>query len=276
MEDFRLTPGHRVEPLAVCVLWHNIAFHVVPFIVRTPEVFPILRLFQIPIMDIHATQAFRHLSDTIVVIGIFYGSCASSIDAIGQIAILQILLQSASSVLLMICSRIHFGIFQHCLKGKVIVDTLYTFHKGISDNHFCIRTALSPSAGVSTTGIRHITFSLIDIYERINDIRLTFLVYQRNERRTGTIGIPDGIVIIIIRSFCPFGILTCFIYRHQHRVIKGSIEHTLLLVCAINMNTPQQDLPVLTQLCQLGIKVTFWNIPLGLLLTDIRDADLYI
>ena len=47
-----------------------------------------------------------------------------------------------------------------------------------------------------------------------------------DKRRRSTIGIPYSIVIIIIRNSCPIRIFTASVYRHQHCMIKCSIEHS--------------------------------------------------
>ena len=55
MIHLRLAPGHRVEPAALGIFWHDVAFHIVPLIVGSPQILPVLRLLEVALVDIHAT-----------------------------------------------------------------------------------------------------------------------------------------------------------------------------------------------------------------------------
>ena len=59
-------------------------------------------------------------------------------------------------------------------------------------------------------------------------------------------------------------------------MVKGGIEHPLVLFAAFNLHATQQLLPTLAYLIQLCIEITIRNISFRLLLTDIRNAHLYI
>ena len=55
MIHLRFAPRHRVEPSSLCILWHDISLHIIPLIIRTPEIPPTLRLLQISVIDIHTS-----------------------------------------------------------------------------------------------------------------------------------------------------------------------------------------------------------------------------
>ena len=248
MEHLRLAPRHRVEPTALGIARHDITLYIVPLIVGAPEVLPVGRLFEITIVDVHPSQALSHLGDAIVIVGIFDGSRASTIDAVGDIAQFCIFFQAPSSMFLVICSWVHLSILQHRLKRIVIIDAFQSFHKGISNHHFRIGTTLRPTITIATPGIRHIALPFVDIQQRINDVHLSFGINQRDEGRRRAIGIPDGIVVIVIRRLQPFGVLAVLIHRHQHCMVKGCIEHPLVPIAAFDLHTTQQLFPTLANL----------------------------
>ena len=189
-------------------------------------------------------------------------------------------------MLLVVCPRIHLSILQHGLESIVVINphsrlltphsSSNTFHKGISNHDLSIRTALGPAVAVATAGIGHIALALVDIQQRVHDLCLSLFIEQGDEGRAGAIGVPDGIVVVIVRCFSPFGILATFVHRHNQRVIKGCVEHPLVSLCAFNLELAELLLPSLTHLIQLGAKVAVWDIPLGLLGADIGDTNLYI
>ena len=85
-------------------------------------------------------------------------------------------------MLLVVGPRIGFRIFQHGLEGEVVVDALDALDEGIGNDYLSVRTALGSSVAVAAAGIGHIALALIDIQQRVHDIRLTLLVDERDER----------------------------------------------------------------------------------------------
>ena len=151
-------------------------------------------------------------------------------------------------MLLMISPRVHFCILQHGLEGEVVVDTLQALYKGIGDDHLCIRTSLGSSIAVATTGIRHVSLSLVDIQQGIHDVGLSLFVEQGDEWGGGAIGVPDGVVVVVVGTFRPLGVLARLIHRHQHRMVKGCIEHALVSLAALDLNLAELLLPALAYL----------------------------
>ena len=59
-------------------------------------------------------------------------------------------------------------------------------------------------------------------------------------------------------------------------MIESCVEHALIFVTTLDLHTTQQLLPTLANLIQLCVEIAIRDIPLGLLLTDIRNAHLNI
>ena len=242
-----MTPGHGVEPSAFSITRHDIALHVVPLIVAAPEVAPVARLPQIAVVDILTPQAFCHLCDTIVIVGILDGTRAGTVDAVWDIAQRGIFLESAPPVFLVVGTRIGLSILQHRLKGILVVDTLQSLHEGIGNHDLRIRAALRPAVAVAAAGIGHVALAPVDIQQRVHDGGLALGIEQGNQRRGGTIGVPDGIVVVVIRGLPPLGVLATLIDRHDQRMVKGCIEEPFVFVGTSNLETTQEFIPAITQ-----------------------------
>ena len=276
VEHLRTAPRYRVEPSAFGIAGHDIPLHVVPLIVAAPEVAPVARLPQIAVVDILTPQAFCHLCDTIVIVGILDGTRARTVDAVWDIAQRGIFPESAAPVFLVIGTRIGLSVLQHRLKGILVVDTLQSLHKGIGNHDLRIRAALRPAVAVAAAGIGHVALTLVDVQQRVHDGGLALGIEQGDKRRGGTIGVPDGIVVVVIRGLPPLGVFATLIDRHDQRMVEGCVEETPVSVSALNLKTAQQLFPTVAHFLQLRIKVTVWDIPSGLLGADIRDTYLYI
>ena len=151
-------------------------------------------------------------------------------------------------MLLMICPWIHLGILQHGFERIVVVDAFHAFNESISDDDLSIRASLGPTIAVATAGIRHVALSFVDIQQRVHDVCLTLFIEQGDERGRGAIGVPDGVVVIIVRRFAPFGILATFVHWHNQRVVKGCVEHPLVRFGAFYLELAKLLLPALAYL----------------------------
>ena len=264
MIDLRLAPRHRIEPSAIRISRHDKSLHPLPFIIRTPEVAPVMRTLHILIVEVRKAQSFCHLGNTPVIIAILHGTIAGTVYSIRNIAQSIIFHQSPSAMLFLrhtahkaiIIRWRHFGILNHCFQRQFIIDTLHSFGKGIGYDYIRIAATLRSAVPVAASSIRHITVMLIDIKQGIDHITLLGFLYQGKQRHGSTVSIPDGIVIVIIRRSGEMRIFTRLIHRHQHRMINGSIKHPLLLFGSCDFYLSQLSVPGFPHILQLGIKAT--------------------
>ena len=139
MIDLRLTPRHKVEPSAIRTSRHDKSLHPLPFIIRTPEVAPVMRTLHILTVEFRIAQSFCHLGYTPVIIAILHGTIAGTVYSIRNIAQRVIFHQSTSAMLFLrhtahkaiIIRWWHFGILDHRLQRQFIIDTLHSFRKGM-------------------------------------------------------------------------------------------------------------------------------------------------
>ena len=284
MIDLRLAPRHRVEPSAIRISRHNKPLHSLPFIIRTPEVAPVMRTLHILIVEFRIIQSFCHLGNTPVIIAILHGTIAGTVYSIRNIAQRVIFHQSTSAMLFLrhtahkaiIIGWRHFGILDHRLQRQFIIDTLHSFGKGISYDNICIAASLRSTVPVAASSIWHITVILVDIEQGIDHIPLLRFLNQGKQRHGSTVSIPDGIVIVIIRRSGEMRVFTRLIHRHQHRMINGCIKHPLLLFGTCDFYLSQLLVPGFPHILQLGIEAASRNILPGLGDTDMRNTNLQI
>ena len=110
-------------------------------------------------------------------------------------------------MLLVVGSGIGLGILQHRLQSQLIVDALQPLDVGIGYDDLCIRAALRPAVAVAAAGIGQIALPLVDVQQRVHDVGLAPFVEQGDQRCRGAIGVPDGVVVVVIGRFRPLGIL---------------------------------------------------------------------
>ena len=140
-------------------------------------------------------------------------------------------------------SRWNFSILDHSLECQFIVDTFHPFGKSIGYHNFSIASSLGSSIPITTPGIRHIAIMLINIQKRMDHIPLLILIYQSKKRHRCTVSIPNGIVIIIIRSIREMRVFPRLIHRHQHRMVDARVEHPFLFFSSCDFYLPQFSIP---------------------------------
>ena len=119
---------------------------------------------------------------------------------------------------------------EHGFQGQFIVDAIEVFHTSVSDEHLGIRASLCAAVAVTTACVGHIALAAVYIEQRPYDVSLSVRGDKRKQRRGGAIGVPDGIIVIIIWSIRPFGILASAVDRHEYGVIEYCIKHAFLLL----------------------------------------------
>ena len=163
MEHLGMAPRHTVEPTPLGILRQNKTAHAIPLVVLAPEVAPRTRLLQILPSECLLPQAARHLRNAPVAEGIFHGSVAGAVDAIGDVAQAVVLRESATAVLLVVSTRVYCGILEHGLEGQLIVDATQLLRKGIGNDHLGIRTSLRATVAVAAAGIGHVVLACVYI-----------------------------------------------------------------------------------------------------------------
>ena len=104
---------------------------------------------------------------------------------------------------LMVGTRVCIRILEHGLQSKFVVNAFQFLNKGICNHHFRIGTSLCASIAVAAAGIGHIAFPFVDIQQGVHYIHFTLLVKQGDEWGGGAVGVPDGIIVIIVGRFRP-------------------------------------------------------------------------
>jgi len=174
------------------------------------------------------SQPFGHEADAIVVVGIFDGAIARAIDAVGDIAEATISFESPAPFLFFVPAGRNGGVFEHRLEGKLIVDALQSLCISVGNHHFGVRPTLRSSVAVAASRVGHVAFAPIDVEQRVDEVALTVGVEQRDERRGSAIGVPNGIIIVIIRCISPLRIFIRPVNGHNHSVVEGRIKHALV------------------------------------------------
>ena len=83
---------------------------------------------------------------------------------------------------LVISPRISLCVLQHRLEGILVIDAFQPLDEGVGNHDFRIRAALGSAITVTTTGIRHVTLTLVDIQQGVHDISLTLGIEQGDQR----------------------------------------------------------------------------------------------
>ena len=137
---------------------------------------------------------------------------------------------------------------------------------------------------VAATGIGHVPFPDIDVQQRVDDVGLTVGAEQCQQRRRCAVGVPDGIVVVIVGQV---GVLPTFLSSsrrilarlvdgHEHGVVESRIEHSPLLRCPLDLYLGKFLFPRGAKLPELFVEVVGRDVASCLCRTDIRDADFHL
>ena len=127
----------------------------------------------------------------------------------------------------------HLCILYHCLQCKLVVDTVESACHSIGNNNFAMTTSLRASVAVAASRIGHVALVLIYIKEGVHYVTLYLRIVYAEQRGRRAIGVPDGIVVVIVWRVCPLRVLASLVDRHEHDVIKCGIEHSHILLRAL-------------------------------------------
>ena len=222
-------PEHKaVQIVPGSIAGHYEALYPVHFIVRAPEILPVLRASEVFVCNFSLSKTAGHRSYGIVAQGVFHGAVSCPGDAPGNIAQSVILFEPSPSVCLVVAGR-NFCILYHCLQSQIVIYALQTLHKRIGNDYLGIGASLCAAVRVAASGIGHIAVHKIDVQKGIHYIPLSVRIEKGNHRRRGAIGVPDCIVVIIIDSVAALN-FTGPVNGHQHSVVQSRIVHPQILL----------------------------------------------
>ena len=276
-EDLGVSPWHTVEPLPITVFRHDETFHAIIFIVGAPEVLPVGGFLKISSGDIVIAQALSHLCDAIVVVSILDGSCAGTVDAIRDIAQGVVFGKTTPTLFLLIATRRYGGVLEHRLESPFIVDAFKPFHACVGNHHLGIASTLGTPVAVAAPRLGQIALAAVDIEHGEDDVALTLRGNEGEEGRRGAVGVPDCVIVVVIRQVAPFRVFPTTVHRHEHRVVQGGVEHPALLSGGI---VEPDGCHLLLPCCPECIKLLgeriLADVPRCLHGTDKRDAYLHV
>ena len=187
-----------VHPVATTIFRPQESFESKTIDVVVPQVFPVIRPFEILFVNILFTQFLCYGSDCIIAIGIFECASSRSLGHRGNISFGIILLDTATTFISRVL-RFYLGIFNHCGQSFFVINTRQIFHDSVSNQYIAVRAPLYTTVTIPATAVRHISLVLINIYHRPYDIGLTRRFQKSEQRVCSSECIPDGIIIVEIR-----------------------------------------------------------------------------
>ena len=182
-------------------------------------------------------------------------------------------------MLLVVGSRVGLAVLQHGLQCQSVVDApvaAQSLGEGIGDDHLGVRPTLRAAVAVATACIGQVALTAVDVQQRVHQLHLALRAEQRQQGRRRAVGVPDGVVVVVVGGILPSGVLAGLADGHQHGVVEGGVEHAPLLVAARQPNLLQQLLPGVAQAGQAGVEVLRVDVSPGLLAADVGDAHLHV
>ncbi len=242
-----MAEGKRIQPAAVRRPRQDETAHAPILVVRPPEMAPVARTGMVFLVQVLPAETPRHGGDGRIAQGIFQGPVAGPGRSPGDIAQPVVVLQAAPAFGFVVRRR-HFRILQHGLQGQLIVNTFQPLDEGVRNHDLGVRAALGPSVGIAAAGVGQITVVPVDGQQRIHDVPFACGIEQRDQRQRSAVGVPQGIIIIIIDFPACGRPFSGPVHRHQHRVVEGRVEHPPLAGggTASQFHPAQQSVP----LCQ--------------------------
>ena len=182
-------------------------------------------------------------------------------------------------MLLVLLAGVCLAVLQHGLQRQTIVYLLIatqTLGKGIGDDHLGVRAALRAAVAVTRAGIGQVAFVAVDVQQGTHHVGLAVGTEQGEQRRGGAVGIPDGVVVVVVGGVGPAGVLARLVHGHEHGVVEGGVEHAALRLGAGYLHLGQLLLPRLAQAGEAVVEAEAVEVAPRLLRADIADAHRHV
>src|SRR6202012_4222457 len=143
---------------------------------------------------IEAAGDFR---DGEIIVGVLDGARTGALIGKSDVAFCVVVEDAAATFLLRVGGR-HGCVFQHGLEGGWVIDAGETLDIRVGDDDVGVAAALGAPIVVAAARNGHVAGVAIDGDEGADQITLTIWRNQRQQRSGATVGVPYGVVIVVI------------------------------------------------------------------------------
>ena len=270
------------------VAGHDEASHAVVLVVGAPEVAPVGGALQVAAVEVGAAEGLCHLCQAVVAVGVLYGAGAGAGCAVGDVAQAVVEGEAPAAVLLVVGARVGFGVVDHGLQGEGVVDGCgegvdggcgchgpsEAFEEGVGDDDFGVAATLCAAVAVAAACVGHVALVFVDVEQGADDVGLSLGFEDGEQGCRGAVGVPDGVVVVVVGGGGPAGVLAGLVDGHEHGVVEGGVEHAALGdVGGGDVNAGEAGLPVGAEQLQLAVEGGGVEVAAGLVGADVGDAD---